>query len=507
MTSHQGKSIHYQQLRRQAEELILKQPDVAASSSQTILELIHELEIYQAELEIQNEELMRAQHEISELHHEYEDLYEFAPCGYVTMSNQGIIKRINLTGANLIEKNREILPRSGFSQLIATGWDHVYQAALQRAGETGEKQSVELLLNRQKRPPIWVQADIQADRDDSGAVIQWRMVLVDVSLKKEADLRLLASEDKYHKLFYDMVSGAMLLAVSDRDQSGRIVNARVLEVNTSFERLTGMPGHSVVDRSIGQIWPRTERLWLDQINHALSCKQPVTVKGFSREPDKHFLMSAFWLDDQRVGATFLDISDQKKIEQTLEGERQKLTIQVDAQTADLRLINQRLRKEVDARKRTQTALAQKAKELEERSVGLEEANAALKVLLKEVKNERRQLEEKVVCNLHDLVHPQLAAIASGTLTPRQRILLETVKTSIDEIASPLSRRFIIDGRHLTPTETQVANLIRQGNTTKEIAKLMGVSKSTVDFHRLNIRRRLNLTNKKTNLESYLRSFT
>ena len=48
----------------------------AAASSLNILELIHELKIYQAELEIQNEELKRAQHEISELHQEYEDLYK-----------------------------------------------------------------------------------------------------------------------------------------------------------------------------------------------------------------------------------------------------------------------------------------------------------------------------------------------------------------------------------------------------------------------------------------------
>lgn len=351
------------------------------------MELIHELKIYQAELEIQNEELKRAQQEISELHQEYEDLYEFAPCGYVTMNNQGIIKRINLTGANLVGKHRKILPHSGFSPFIATGWENLYLAALQKAGGTGEKQSIELLPNRDKDQPIWIQADIQADRDKTGTVIQWRMVLVDISLEKKADITLQASENKYHKLFYDMVSGAMLLEVSDRDESDRIIDARVLEVNPSFERLTGIPSHSVVDRSICQIWPQTEILWLDQINHAISCKQPIAVKGFHRELEKHFLMSAFWLDDQRVGTTFIDISDQKKIEQTLEEARQKLEIQVNAQTADLRQVNMRLQKEIDARKRTQIALVQKAEELEERSTGLEEANAALRVLLKEVKKD------------------------------------------------------------------------------------------------------------------------
>ena len=505
MTSHHSQSKKFEQLRNQAEALIQKQPDDAPASSLNILELIHELKIYHAELEIQNEELKRAQHEISELHQEYEDLYEFAPCGYVTMNNQGIIKHINLTGADLIGKGRKILPHSGFSQFIASGWENLYLAALQKAGETGYKQSVELALNRGKAQPTWVRVDIQADRDKAGTVIQWRMVLVDIAIKKAAEIALRDSERRYRQLFNDMVSGATVLEILERDHSGHIVDARVLEVNASFERLTGIPQHRAVGKSIRQIWPQTEDFWFDSFDQAMNAKQPITVAGLHQEMGRHFQMSAFRLDDQRLATTFIDISDQKKIEQTLEKARQKLEIQVNAQTADLRQVNRRLIKEIDTRRHAQIELVQKAEELEERSIGLEEANIALKVLLKEVKNERRRLEEKVVCNLDDLIRPNLAEIASGKLSRRQLLLLDSVQRSIDDIASPLSRRFIIDGRHLTKAETQVANLIRQGRTTKEIAEQMGVSKSTVDFHRLNIRRRLNLTNKKTNLQSYLRS--
>ena len=507
MTSRQDQSDKFERLRGRAEELIQKQPNVTPSSSLDILELIHELKIYQAELEIQNEELKEAQNEISELHHEFEDLYEFAPCGYVTMNKKGIIKRINLTGANLLGKYRKLLPQSGVSQFIATGYEDLYLATLQKSGETGIKQSIELLLNSQKDQPMWVRADIQADRNENKKVIQWRMVLVDITLKKETDAALQNSQDKYQKLFYNMVSGATVLEVLDRDQSGRIIDARVLEVNTAFERITGIPSHQAVGRSIRQIWPETKNFWLDKIGQVMRTRQSITVEGFHPELEKNFLMTVYWLDDQRVGTTFIDISDQKKIQQTLDKARQTLEIQVKGQMVDLRQVNTRLQKEIHTRKQTQIALEQKAEELETHSIGLEEANAALKVLLKEVKNERRELEEKVVCNLDDLIRPHLSAIASGEMSQRQRLLLDTIKSSIDDIASPLSRRFIIDGRHLTPIETQVANLIRQGRTTKEIAELMSVSKSTIDFHRLNIRHKLNLTNKKTNLQSYLRSFT
>ncbi len=507
MSSQIDQSNKFERLRKQAEKLIHTQPETTSSSSFDTLELIHELTIYQTELEIQNEELKRAEQEISELHREYEDLYEFAPCGYITMTNKGVIKRINLTGATLIGASRKLLPQSGFSQFINSDWKDSYLAALQKSGETGEKQSVDLRLNSGKDNSIWVRADIQADRDETGTVIQWRMVLVDISVRKEAEVALQASEKKYHQLFYDMVSGAMLLEISDCDQSGRIIDARILEVNSAFERLTGIARHEVAGRSIRQIWPNNEDSWSDGINLVMGNKKPVTVKGFHGALGKHFLMSAFKLDDRHLGTTFIDISDQMKIEQSLEKARQELKLQVQSQVVDLRRANLRLNKEINSRKQAQIALVQKAEELKERSMGLEESNTALKVLLNEVKDDRHKLEEKVVCNLNDLILPHLAAIASGNLTQRQQQLLKTVKKNLDDIASPLSRRFVIDGRHLTPVETQVANLIRQGKTTKEIAGLMGVSKSTIDFHRLNIRRRLNLTNKKTNLQSYLRSIT
>jgi len=57
--------------------------------------------------------------------------------------------------------------------------------------------------------------------------------------------------------------------------------------------------------------------------------------------------------------------------------------------------------------------------------------------------------------------------------------------------------------NLTPKEIKVANLIKQGMTSKEICEILGSSEKVVAFHRQNIRRKLGLLNKKVNLKSYL----
>jgi len=198
---------------------------------------MHELNIHQAELEIQNEELKRAQQVISELHREYENLYEFAPCGYVTLTAKGIITRINLAGVKLLGSARQTVLHSGFSQCIASGWEDAYWQARKRAAESGEKQSTELLLKSDKRSPFWVRAEIQADRNETGRVDQWRMVLVDITDKKAAERALKESEERFRELFENAPVAYQLL---DRQGNFIAVNETWLSMlGYSKEEITG----------------------------------------------------------------------------------------------------------------------------------------------------------------------------------------------------------------------------------------------------------------------------
>lgn len=183
-------SDRYDGLREQAEQLLKETPNQSDYHPVGTYELLHELQIHQAELMLQNEELKKSQHDLSELRQEYEELYEFAPCGYITLSNRGIITRANLTAVQLLGTAKNHLYHTTLSSFLDPEFEFHYLNVRRQCAETGEKKGVELLFNQQDRPQIWVLTTIEPDRNEDNTVRRWRVTLSDISDRKKAEEEL-----------------------------------------------------------------------------------------------------------------------------------------------------------------------------------------------------------------------------------------------------------------------------------------------------------------------------
>ncbi len=145
------------------------------------------------------------------------------------------------------------------------------------------------------------------------------------------------------------------------------------------------------------------------------------------------------------------------------------------------------------------------KELEIKANDLEELNAALKVLLKKRQEDKVELEEGILSNVRTLIKPYLDKLKKSKLPQNQKTLLNILESNLNEIISLFTKRLSSQYLNLTPKEIKIANLVKQGKTNKEIAEIQGVTSRTIAAHRENIRKKLSLTNKKTNLRTYLQT--
>jgi PAS domain S-box-containing protein len=180
----------------------------------------------------------------------------------------------------------------------------------------------------------------------------------------------------------------------------------------------------------------------------------------------------------RVLGTDTDITDRVLAENALKKARDELELRVQERTA----------------------------ELTKKSVKLEEANIALNILLKKREADKTEIEEKVLSNVKDLIFPFLEKLKTTELTTRQEAYLQSIESNLKDIISPFSIKLSSKYFSFTPAEIQVAEFIKNGKTTKEIADLLNLSYRTICFHRQNIRKKLGLNKQKTNLRAFLLSF-
>jgi len=149
-------------------------------------------------------------------------------------------------------------------------------------------------------------------------------------------------------------------------------------------------------------------------------------------------------------------------------------------------------------------VAERTQELENKTQTLEEVNIALKVLLQHREEDKKELGDRFVMNVNNLIIPFAEKMKSTNLDERQLAYLGIIETHLKDITSSMIKKF--NQFNLTPAEVEVAALIKEGKATKEIAKIIGIATSTIDTHRNNIRKKLGISQEAVNLRSHLQSF-
>lgn len=261
-------------LRRRAEKALRKQAvqspeNLDVSSSAGMQQVLHELRVHQIELEMQNEGLRRTQAAQEALQARYFDLFDLAPVGYCTVSEQGLIQQANLAAGALLGMGRAALAKQPISRFILEEDQDIFYLHRKQLLATADPQSCELRMMKKDRSQFFAHLAFSAALGEDG-VSMLRIVLTDVTERKHAEdeLRIAAvafasqitdnkeAEAEIHRLaYYDpltrlpnrrLLHDRLHQALAASARSGLYGAVFFIDVD-NFKALNDTRGHGVGD--------------------------------------------------------------------------------------------------------------------------------------------------------------------------------------------------------------------------------------------------------------------
>jgi len=269
---------------------------------------------------------------------------------------------------------------------------------------------------------------------------------------------------------------------------GLVSNRIIKRVNHRLCEMTGYAREDLINKSARLLYPTDEDFEFvgkekyEQISHwGTGSVETHWIRKDGRI--LNVLLSSTPLDPDNLeeGVTFtaLDITERKQVEEELIKHRDNLEMLVRERTA----------------------------ELENERSNLEETNTALKVLLQKRDEDKKDLEMTFLTSIRKLIFPYLERLRCHNLTEAQESYVNLIESNLRQVASPFLQNLASRFADFTSREIQIAEMIREGKSSKEIASLFNISSRSVDFHRDNIRKKLQLTKRKVNLRTYLLSLS
>jgi PAS domain S-box-containing protein len=202
--------------------------------------LLHELEVHRIELEMQNEELTRAKEQADLATEKYTGLYDFAPSGYFTLSRDGKIIELNLSGTQILDKERSKLIKSYFSFFVSKETKPVFNLFLEKVFSSKDTQTCEVILTTKGILPLYLHLSGIVAVDNENCLI----TAVDITNRKLAE-ESLADSVKQWKTTFDGVNDGICILNLDQQiiQSNKIMDDLFPGYHGAF---TGKPCWEVV---------------------------------------------------------------------------------------------------------------------------------------------------------------------------------------------------------------------------------------------------------------------
>jgi PAS domain S-box-containing protein len=426
-------------------------------------ELESEVQRRTADLVTANERLRReaderqqVQQELRQSEARFRNTFEQAAVGMAHVSPEGRFVRVNQRLCDIVGYSRDEMLAMAFKDITYSG-DLEQDLQAVRGLATGEIPS----YVREKRyvckdgSTVWVGLTVSAVRDNTGELQHFVTVVEDISDRKRA-------EEAFRKVFSASPIPVILTRVHDNV---------IVKVNEAWHRFTGHSCESTVGKTATELG-----FWVD-VDQRRELVTELMAKGRLTDVEVQVRTASGDLKCVQMAAEVIE----------LDGERHLLTIAAD------RTERQKILLELERTNNTLRA---------ERSM-LENKNIALKEIMEQIDQYKRSTSQQLQANVNRVIRPMLQ-ILTDKLSPADRRLVSLLDNTLQDLIDPFVGKLESLSYSLTPREMEVCHMIRNGFSSKQIASLLNVSVFTVNNQRRSIRRKLEIADGETHLESYLK---
>jgi len=301
------------------------------------------------------------------------------------------------------------------------------------------------------------------------------VVIRDIADRKQAEEALLESEKKHRSIIENLPMGIHMYQL---EPDGEL---HFIGANSAADEILGVDNTQFLGKTIYEAFPKIQETEIPERFRIIAeeggfwKKEDIIYKDENIEGA--FENYNFQTSPGKMVSLFSDITDRKQAEEALQQAHDKLEQRVKERT----------------------------NELERKSRSIEDVNTALNVMLKKRDADKLMIEERVLFNVKELIEPLIENLKKNGLNENQNGYVNALETFLAEIVSPFSQTLHTKFLNLTLSEIRVANLIKEGKTTKEIASLLNSTPRAIEFHRQNLRKKLGLSSRKANLGSHLLS--
>jgi len=238
-----------------------------------------------------------------------EMICRFVPDGTITFANNAFCRFYGKTGGEIVGKSYlSLLPESQYP---------LFTAAIEELLTEPHKVIYDIQPFSRGGVSRWMEQSMHALTGEREQVEKFQIVLRDITDRRKAEQALRDSEEQFRMIFNSIQDGFAIFELN-YDENEKVIDARFLEINPAFEKMTGAKANDVLGKTLWEVFPTMRLMTADLWKEAISEGKNIRVgELYTRSLDKYFRINGLSPKRGRYAILLCDLTDHKKMTEKL----------------------------------------------------------------------------------------------------------------------------------------------------------------------------------------------